>query len=283
MPFLAPGDLERCGLPADGLVLANPLAAEESVLRTSLLPGLLGAVAHNERHRAEGVRLFELGRVFGTGAGGAITDVDTSERAGRVLEGEREHLAAVLAGDQAPAAVTLLETVLASIGAVPVVLRAEELPGLHPARSAVVEIAGAEVGEVGEVDPLVLERSGIEQRVAWMRLDLSTLLDLPVPPRLAKPVSRFPSTDIDLAFVVDESVPAAAVRATVRAAGGDLLRTVELFDVYRGPAVGEGLRSLAFRLRFQAPDRTMTDAEVADIRSVVVGEVESTHRAQLRA
>ena len=100
--------------------------------------------------------------------------------------------------------------------------------------------------------------------------------------RLARPVSRFPSTDIDLAFVVDEDTPAAAVRATVRGAGGDLLRRVDLFDVFRSDALGSGRRSLAFRLRFQAPDRTLTDAEVAAVRAEVIAAVEEVHGASLR-
>lgn len=283
MPFLAPGDLERCGLPAGGLRLANPLAAEESVLRTSLLPGLLGAVAYNASHRITGVGLYEVGRVFGTGERGVLLDVAESERAGRVLDGEREHLAAVLAGRDAPAAVGLLEVVLAAVGAGPLVLRAEELPGLHPGRAAVVEVAGLPLGQVGEVDPTVLAASGIEERVGWVQLDLSALLDLPVPVPRARSVSRFPSTDIDLAFVVDDATPAAAVAATVRAAGGELVEHVALFDVFRSDALGEGRRSLAFRIRFQAPDRTLTDAEVATVRSAVIDEVAATHAAELRA
>src|SRR5690606_17164650 len=140
MPFLAPGDLERCGLPPDGLRLANPLAAEESVLRTSLLPGLLDAVAYNASHRNTGVRLFEVGRVFSLGDEGVITDVERSVAAGRVLSGEREHLAAVLAGCEAPAAVELLEVALGAVGRRVSTLHAAEIPGLHPGRAAQVEV-----------------------------------------------------------------------------------------------------------------------------------------------
>jgi phenylalanyl-tRNA synthetase beta chain len=282
MPFLAPGDLERCDLPAVGLVLANPLAAEESVLRTSLLPGLLGALAHNAKHRRTGVWLFEIGRVFELGEG-AITDVAASAQAGRVLDGEREQLAVALAGQDAAAAVRMLDRVVAALGVAPLVLRAEALAGLHPGRGAVVEVAGSDLGQVGEVSPVVLERWGIDERVAWLQLELGALVDLPARVARARPVSRFPSTDIDLAFVLDESTPAAAVRTTVRAAGGDLLREVELFDVFRSDALGDGRRSLAFRLRFQAPDRTLTDAEIAEVRAGVIAEVESTHGAALRA
>jgi phenylalanyl-tRNA synthetase beta chain len=280
LPFLAPGDLARCGLPDDGWRLANPLVAEESVLRTSLRPGLLSAVAYNASHRRTGVALFEIGRAFAPGA--VLVDVAVSEQAGRVLEGEAEHAAAVLGGRDATAAVELLEVVLAAAGVGPVALRAEELPGLHPGRGAVVEVAGAVVGVVGEVDPAVLDAVGIAERVAVVELDLSVLLDLPAGVPQARAVSRFPSTDIDLAFVVDEVVPAAAVAATVHAAGGDLVRGVALFDVFRSNALGEAKRSLAYRVRFQAPDRTLTDEEVGSLRAGIISEVESTHGATLR-
>ena len=281
-PFLAPGDLERCGLPPGGLVLANPLIADESVLRPSLLPGLLAAVAHNAGHRRPGVWLSDIGRVFEMGERGVIVDVHVSEALGRVLDGEREQLGVVLAGAEAPTAVELLDLVIVALGVGPVALRPDELPGLHPARAAVVEVAGSAAGQVGEVDPVVLERLGIVERVGWLQLELGILMDLPVPIRAARPVSRFPSTDVDLAFVVDEREPAAAVRSTIRSAGVPLLRRVELFDVFRSAGLGSGRHSLAFRLRFQAQDRTLTDAEVGVVRQAIIAEVEETHGATLR-
>lgn len=304
MPFLAPGDLERCGLDPDGLVLANPLAAEESVLRTSLMPGLLSAVAYNERHRMGGVGLFELGRVFGLGADGVLSDVAVSERAGRVLSGESEHVAVVMAGEEAPRAVELAELLLRTVGrwhpsdaadldsasaaAAAATVRTAPVAGLHPGRSAevVVGSGGDEVvvGHVGEIDPGVLESLGIEERVAWLRLDLSVLLALPATVPTARPVSRFPSSDIDLAFVVDEQVPAEVVRRTLLISSESVRPvSVELFDVFRSELLGEGRKSLAFRLRFQEPDRTLTDAEVADARASIIAAVEGAHEAELRA
>ena len=283
MPFLAPGDLERCGLPAGGLVLANPLAAEESVLRSSLRPGLLGAIAYNASHRRPGVWLAEIGRVFEAGERGVVVDVAESARLGRVLDGERDQLAAALAGAEAPTAVELLDVVLGSLGVGPVVLRAEERPGLHPARTAVVEVAGLDAGMVGEIDPEVLDRFGIEERVAWLELELGALLELVAPVRRARAVSRFPSTDVDLAFVVEDRVPAAAVRTTIRAVGAPLLQDLDLFDVFRSESLGADRRSLAFRLRFQAEDRTLTDAEVGVVRQAIIDEVVATHDATLRA
>ncbi len=95
-------------------------------------------------------------------------------------------------------------------------------------------------------------------------------------------MSRFPSNDIDLAFVVDEAVPAGAVEATIRASAGDLLASVKLFDVFRGSSLGDGKRSLAYALRLQAADRTLKDGEVAEVRQQVIEAVESSHGASLR-
>jgi len=306
MPFLAPGDLERCGLAPDGLVLANPLAAEESILRTSLLPGLVKAVAYNERHRTPGARLFELGRVFALGEQGVITDVARSEAAGRVLSGEVEQLGVVLAGADAADAVALAELLVrtvgrwyapAAIGSSPARaelfaarLDPEPLPGLHPGRSAVLRlgadgpgVTGSAVGQVGEVDPGVLEAHDISERVGWVQLDLSVLLSAPTTVPRAREVARFPSSDIDLAFVVGAQVTAADVRRTILAAShGVEPITVELFDVFRSEQLGVDHKSLAFRLRFQEPDRTLTDAEVADARAQIIETVAGVHAATLR-
>jgi phenylalanyl-tRNA synthetase beta chain len=146
----------------------------------------------------------------------------------------------------------------------------------------VVEVAGYAAGQVGEVDPVVLDRLGIEERVGWLQLELGALLEFPTPVRDARAVSRYPSTDIDLAFVVDQREPVAAVRSTIRSAGVPLLRQLQLFDVFRSEAIGAGRRSLAFRLRFQADDRTLTDVEVGQVRQAIIDEVEQTHGATLR-
>lgn len=280
MPFLAPGDLARCGLSGEGMRVANPLAAEESVLRTSLMPGLLASVGYNAARRTEGVRLFEVARVFDSGE--LVTDRVRSVELDRVLTGERESAAAVLAGCDASAAVELLEVVLAAAGVGPLALRACEVPGLHPGRSAVVEVAGLEVGSVGEIDPGVAGAHEISERVGWLELDMDALVRLPETVVHAEPVSRFPSTDVDLAFVVPEEVPAAVIAATIRGVGEGLVTNVDLFDVFRAETLGDDRKSLAYRVRFCADDRTLTDEEVGELRSRIIEAVESTHGAHLR-
>ncbi len=261
-PFLAPGDLARVGLPADGLTIANPLAAEESVLRTSLRPGLLRAVAYNESHRQLGVLLFELGHVWRR-----PTDPSAA------LPDEPEILAAVLAGRDAREAVRLWEELTLGLRATGVQIVAATPPGLHPTRSAELVSANGPIGLVGEVAPSVLAALGITGRVAWLEVDVDGLLAAVPPSRSYARVSRYPSSDVDLAFVVADDVPAAAITEAVATASADLVVDASLFDVYRGPGMPDGHRGLAYRLRLQSADRTLTDADVAAVRAAVIAAV----------
>ena len=262
-PFLAPDDLARAGLDADGLTLANPLVAEESVLRTSLRPGMFKALAYNASHRADEVALFEIGHTY--------------RPAEAVLPDEREVLGVALAGREGPAVLPVLQEVAAALGLADRVEVRQTVPsglaGMHPGRSARVLADGREVGVAGEVDPSALEAYGIPVRVAWLELDLSTFLSLE--PAIARwqPVSRLPSSDIDLAFILPDDVAAQDVRAAIGRAAGALLAEVELFDVYRGSGIEAGHRSVAFRLRLQAADHTLTDAEVAGVREDAIAAV----------
>lgn len=268
--FLAPGDLERAGLPGHAVTVANPLDRAESVLRTSLLPGLLKAVRHNVDRQDPEVRLFEVGRVFHPPVGDATLPVEV------------EVVAAVAAGAGVDGrlAARLWAVLADALRVVGAELRADVVPGLHPGRAARVVGPDGDLGALGEVDEEVAAAYGVPGRVAWLGLDLGALLALPRRPRTAAPTSRFPASDIDLAFVVPDEVPAAAVEATARAAAGPLLERIALFDVYRG--VGPGRRSLAYRLRFRSHERTLTDAEVAEARSAVIEAVAAAHGGELR-
>ncbi len=126
---------------------------------------------------------------------------------------------------------------------------------MHPTRGARILGAGARaLGVVGEVDAEVVTAYGLSGRVGYLEVSLDALATEPRRPRRARDVSRYPASDIDLAFLVDDAIPATAVQTTLRGAGGDLLESVTLFDVYRGAQVGAGQRSLAFRLRYRAAD-----------------------------
>ncbi|MDG2426817.1 MAG: phenylalanine--tRNA ligase subunit beta [Acidimicrobiales bacterium] len=270
VPFLAPGDLERAGLPADGITVTNPLVAEESVMRASLRPGILKTLAYNASHRLQGLGLFEIGHVY------RCPDNE------QPLPDEREYLAVALGGRDAGDAVAVWSALADALDARRYELVADGPAGLHATRTARIEVVGSVVGYVGEVDPSALVAYGIAERVGWLEVDLETLLAIPHGRRSYKRVSRYPSSDIDLAFEVDEGTPAGLVGACLRKAAGDLLADLSLFDVFRGPPVSEGRRSLAFTLRFQADNRTLTDAEVAAVREICIDTVQSTLPATLR-
>jgi len=270
LPFLAPGQLERCGLAPDGIELLNPLVSEESVLRPSLLPGLLQAAALNAARRSTGVGLFEIGHVF------------RPPPADHILPVEREHLGVLLAGREAPAAIEVWHVLADLLQVEDPAIVPGEVSGLHPTRAARLTVAGTAVGVAGEVDPVVLADHGVQERVAWMELDLSALLGCPRRPTRYRPVSRFPSSDIDLAFEVPDQVSATDVERTL-AGVSPLVWSVTLFDVFRGGQVAAGRRSLAYAIRLQAPDRTLTDREVGEVRAAAIAAVEHAHGAALRA
>jgi phenylalanyl-tRNA synthetase beta chain len=158
------------------------------------------------------------------------------------------------------------------------------LPGLHPTRSArIVGADGVAFGAVGEVDPEVVRAYGLAGRVGWIALDLVPLFAQPRRSRRAQPISRYPAGDFDLAFLVDESVAAATVEDTLRRSGGELLEEVTLLDAYRSERLGPDRRNLAYRLRLRAPDRTLTEAELAEARQAAIDAVLAAHGAELRA
>ncbi len=258
-PFLADDDLVRAGLGGPALRILNSLVAEESVLRTTLRPGLLKAVAFNESHRRLEVSLFEIGNAYPPGDG--------------ELPDEYEELAVVLAGRDAMAAMDVWRELAATMGFGARVDQSKPPAGLHPTRSATLSLGRDAIGVVGEVHPDVLDAFGIDERVAVLELNLSVLLanDAKVP--MWKPTSRFPSSDLDLAFVTPDSVTAEKVDKAIKQASGALLVDLTLFDVYRGAGVPAGNRSLAYRLRLQALDRTLSESELTDLRTKVIAGV----------
>jgi len=255
--------------------LANPLVAEESVLRTSLLPGLLKAIGRNQAHRIDQVKLSEVGRVV--------------EPSDDELPNEYEMLAAVGSGfpatgaeTAAEAGVKALHRFAAELGLTGMQLNNAEVAGLHPTRAAEVRFRGKVIGSVGEVDPRVLDNYDLSGRVSWFELKVEPLLRALDSSPSYKPISLYPSSDIDLAFVTPDAVPAPDLARTIKKAGPGIIRTVELFDVFRSEQLGEGQRSLAYQLRLQADDRTLTDEEVAEIRQRCIDDVAKNHGAQLR-
>ena len=268
-PFLAEGDLANVGLSENNVLrIANPLVADESVLRTSLRPGLLKALRYNQSHRAVRIGLWEIGHVY--------------PRSDAQLPDESEHLAIVVAGGDAATALAQWNALCDALSVGAQLDQTRIPPGLHPTRSATLARGKKIVGVVGEIDPVVLDGLGIEGRVSILEVDLSTVLNETPKPVQARDINRFPSSDIDLAFVLAESVSADQLQRALRQAAGKRLVSIELFDVYRGTGLEPGHRSLAFRLRVQQPGGTLTEADIADVQKACIGAAEKVG-ARLRA
>ena len=277
--LLGPGDHERAAIDVPLIHAANAMIQEESILRASLRPGLLRSLAFNAARRHADVSLFEIGMVWHHPA-------PTRDASGRdaTLPDEHERLAVALGGPDADAiaAKVVLDELVAGLRLTPIDLQPIVEPGLHPTRSASIHAGGELLGFVGEIDPSVGAGWGLSGRVGLIDVDLRRLLSAPRLPLEQRPVSRFPSSDIDLAFVLPEPVAAGAIEKSIRSAAGEVLVGLRLFDVYRGDRVPDGTRSVAYRLRFNAPDRTLTDQEVSDLRAAIIGAVEAATGATLR-
>ena len=264
--------------------LANPISADRAVMRRTLMPGLLEAMAQNARVR-ERLWFFEVGPVFlpardqrlpvelrrlGIGIAGPLTpgswrEQDPPRADFFTLKGVVESLLAGLH--------------VGGVGFEPV-----ESPLVAPGRAARVTVQGSAVGLLGEVHPQVRAHFDLTvQPVCVAELDLERLFLLVPVSFGVRSVPRFPPILEDIALVVDGAVSAGAVAGVVREAGGSLLTEVRLFDVYQGPQVGAGKKSLAFSLAFQAPDRTLTDAEIEKEKARILAAVSERLGARLRA
>jgi len=261
--------------------LANPLSAEQSLLRTTLLGSLLDITRHNRARGAATVRLFEAGSIYLPRDDG--------------LPREPYHLGVLLTGSARPAtwrdpqprpvdffaAKGVLAGLLDAVRVSWTVVRGSE-PFLHPGRAASILADGERVGWIGEIHPLVAAEWELNDTVAGFELDLDAV---PVPlTTLYRDVSGFPDVREDIAVVVSENVTAAEVTDAVRGAGGSLLVGVEVFDVYRDPdKLGPGNVSLALRLTYRAADRTLTDEEVAELRQGIASALAREVGGRIRA
>lgn len=294
-PFVGDADLDALGLSAedprrDVLKLSNPLNAEAGNMATTLLPGVLRAAARNVGHGTTDVAVFETGTVtLPRHAGPApILPVDrrpTDEEFAALdaaLPAQPLHLALVATGDAVTGgwwgegrtvswadAVDAVRAVADALG-LEVTASAVELAPWHPGRCAELSVGGDVVGHAGEVHPTVCHAFGLPKRTVAAEVDLDVLIERAVHLRKAPSFSSYPVAKEDVALVVDASVPAAAVEAALREGAGELLESIRLFDVYTGDQVGEGKKSLAYALRFRAPDRTLKEGEAAAARNAAV-------------
>ncbi|ORX08127.1 phenylalanine--tRNA ligase subunit beta [Mycolicibacillus trivialis] len=305
-PFLPAGVFDTWGLATDDprrhtTAVLNPLEADRPQLATTLLPGLLEPLARNVARGVTDVALYALAQVVqptDRTRGIDPLPVDRRPTADQLaaldesLPRQPLHVGAVLCGLREPrgpwgpgrpvAAGDAFDAVrvIARTCGVAVELRSGELLPWHPGRCAEVLVDGRVVGHAGQLHPAVIERAGLPAGTCAVELSLDAI---PVAESLPAPrVSPFPAVFQDVALVVPADTPAQAVADAVRAGAGELLEDVTLFDVYTGPQVGEGYKSLAFALRFRAPDRTLTEDEASAARQGAVDRAGERVGAVLR-
>ncbi|HYI20787.1 MAG TPA: phenylalanine--tRNA ligase subunit beta [Solirubrobacteraceae bacterium] len=299
--FTARETAQKLALPGAGaVVLENPMSEEQAVMRTTLLGSLLDSLRRNTSRGMEDVRLFEVGAVYFAGAATGPTGNPWYPEPDPALPAEGTRVAALLTGRlRAPswsepeppradffAAKGVLEALMHALRIPVEVRRSDEDPFLHPGRAArLIVRRGEEVltaGWLGELHPAVAARWDLEAAVAGFELDFGVLVAVAPPEPRYEDLTSFPGITQDVAVVVGDDVPAAAVLEAVRGAGGALLRSAEVFDVYRGAQVGDGRASLAVRLEFRAADRTLTDEEVAARREKIVAALREQVGGELR-
>jgi phenylalanyl-tRNA synthetase beta chain len=311
-PFTGEAVLDGLGLEADDdrrrtVRIANPISEEEPALRTTLLPGLLAALRRNVGRGTTDVALFEQGLVFRIDG----TDPERLFKAPRLpvdrrptdeefaaldaaLPRQPRHIATVLAGHREPDgwwgkalpatwadAVESARTVAAAAG-VELTVRQSQYAPWHPGRCAALYVGDRLVGHAGELHPRVVKALHLPDRTCAMELDADLLTADGVKRVEGPKISTFPVATQDVALVVDASVAAADVEAALRSGAGPLLESLRLFDVYTGEQLGEGRKSLAYALRFRAPDRTLTAEEASAARTAAIAEAVARTGAALR-
>ncbi|MER3414968.1 MAG: phenylalanine--tRNA ligase subunit beta [Gemmataceae bacterium] len=269
--------------PLPYVQLANPISAERTVMRQSVVASVLDVLVRNARYE-NNLRFFEIGKVY-------------LQRPEATFPEEKRRLALAMTGRRFdpfwadPKDLPeldffdlkgIVEALAADLHVPPLQFRPASFSWLHPGQAAEIRCADTSLGWLGQLHPVWQQRLELPHPVWILELDLEDLLSL-VPARFPfEPLSEYPPVKLDLALVVDETVCQSRLVEAIRAAGGTWLRSVELFDVYRGPSIPAGKKSLAYTLTFQAPDRTLTDEEVARIQAHIVATLEGTVGARLR-
>ena len=282
--FCDPNCFEKIRLPSDSrlretLQLRNPLSPEMSVLRTTLIPGLLENTQHNRNHQINTIALFEIGSVF-------IRDGNQEEP---------ERIAGILAGQIGDGVYGnlyrepdffdikgLVEGMLEVCGITEYTLQKTDMPTFHPGRNAAVLLADTRVGAFGEVHPEVLENYDLPYKAYLFEFDLETLVRATVFAKRFEPISIYPKVERDLAIVVDKAVLSDMPIALIYTTGGEWVESVRLFDVYEGEQVPEGKKSLAYTIVYHSSAETLTDKAVNALHEQVVEHLHQELGAELR-
>ncbi len=276
------GTVENTGIKP--IPLAMPMSEERSLLRVNLLPNLIETAAYNRNRRQENVALFEIGTIF-------LSEEEHLTR----LPQEKMVLGGMLTGEwvdqhwlqpQQPVdfylAKGILDTMFHQLLVKNVYYEAAaDLKGMHPGRTARIKVNGDTIGFVGQLHPDVQKKYDVEDSYVFL-IELDKLYEQVVDYELYRPLPRYPAIRRDLAIVVDEHVQAAELQKAIRETGGDLLESVELFDLYSGENIGSGRKSIAFALTYRDAERTLTDEEVNAIQQKVIERLENVFGATLR-
>ena len=275
--FVSPTVFDQIRLPADSglrnaLRIQNPLGEDTSIMRTIALPSMLEILSRNNAYHNKSAKLYEMAKVYLPVAGQALPREPRMLVLGTYGAGEtfftlKGELEAILKG---------LRLRSASYSAV------KDNPSYHPGRCARVTIDGVDVGVMGQVHPLVCKNYGIDTEVYCAELDFSALFDLQLPAPTYTPLPKYPSVWRDLAVVCDESLTVAEVENVMAGAAGKLLRSIRLFDIYRGTGIPEGKKSVAFSLELRADERTLTDADSEGVVTKVLGALKDKLNVTLR-
>ena len=275
--FVSPSIFDQIRLPEDSSLrnamrIQNPLGEDASIMRTVALPSMLAILARNNAYHNDAVKLYELAKVY-------------LPKTGQILPDEPKHLVLGTYGEH--------EDFFKMKGEIEAFLRGMNVPEarytaekhdptFHPGRCARVSVGGVDLGCFGQIHPLVARSYGIDGEIFAAELNFTALLSLQLPEKTYTPLPKYPAVTRDIAVVCDEAVTVAALSDCIRAAGGRLLRSVELFDIYRGKGIASGSKSAAFRLTLRADDRTPTDADSDGVVSAVLAALEKELNAKLR-
>jgi phenylalanyl-tRNA synthetase beta chain len=287
LPLVTERPLEGLGQPVDAVTLKNPLSPQQSAMRTTLYASLLPNLAHNLRQGQEGLRLYEIGRVY-------LRDPEGGEGL-RPVAKEPVRIGGLLWGRRLPRGWTggaelndfydakgAVEAMLAALDAPAVTARLVRRAPYHPRACALLLVGETVLGTVGELHPQVARALDLPKGIHLFELDFEALVRVAdVVPRL-RPLSRFPAVLRDLAVVVPESKQVEDIRAVIQEVGGPLVEDVLVFDVYTGSPLPPGRKNVAFALRYRAPDRTLKDEEVQEAHARIVEEVNRRLGAALR-
>ena len=276
--FISPKYYDKINLPEDSelrrsVVITNPLGEDTSVMRTTCVPSLLEIISRNYNNRNLSGRLYEMGKVY---LPKESPDILPDERVVAVVGtfGDKEDFFALKG---------ILDEAFDKLGVVGVEYSALKTnPAFHPGRCAEITIGEKKIGVIGEIAPAVLENYEIGTRAYVASVDMADIFENRIAEKKFKPTPRFPASGRDLAIICDDEIPAASLEKAIRTGAGKLLEKVELFDVYKGPSVAPGKKSVAYSMTLRAPDRTLTVEECDKAVAKVLKELEKLG-ARLRA